>query len=69
MILAENLKTLPLHTPATLGKLTKRSFDTALFLGITNAGQHAYRCSTNHGDGVVYTKVFTDLDGSFTIET
>ena len=69
MILAHNLTTIPVHTPTTLGKLTKRSFDTAVFLGITNAGQHAYRCSTNQGDKVVYTKVFTDSNKTFTVET
>jgi hypothetical protein len=69
MILAENLPTIDLHTPTTLGKLTKRSFDRVTFLGITNAGQHCYRCSTNQGDRIVYTKVFTDSNKSFTIET
>lgn len=69
MILAHDLTTMVTHTPTTLGKLTKRSFDTVVFLGITNAGQHCYRAQTNLGNTVVYTKVFTDSNGSFTIET
>ena len=69
MILAHNLPTIDLHTPTTLSKLTKRRFDTVVFLGITNAGQHCYRAQTNLGDRVVYTKVFITPNGAATIET
>ena len=69
MILAHNLPTIVVQTPTTLSKLTKRSFDTVLFLGITNAGQHAYRCSQNTGDTITHTKVFITPTGTATIET
>lgn len=69
MILAHELKNRPIHTATTLSKLTKRQFDTVLFLGITNGGQHCYRCSKNTGDTIVYTKVFTTPGGTTTIET
>jgi hypothetical protein len=68
MILARDLTTMVTHTPTTLGKLTKRRFDAVTFLGITNAGQHAYRCSENKGDTITYTKVFITPNGPATIE-
>ena len=69
MILPEHLQEHPPMTVERLATMVKRPLDGFIFLGITNGGQAAYRAHKNHGDTVVYTKVFVTPGGPATIET